>query len=106
MSNTSYQLVLQFQSESIDFDALVDLEDRLISLLKASADVDGHDFGSGEANIFIITPDPRATFARCRGVVQDNCSALGGHYKAAYRSLHGTEYTVLHPKGLIGFEVL
>ena len=60
-----YQLVLQFQGDSLgDFDAMVALEDELSVLLADSADIDGHDIGSGQANIFIFSFNPTATFDR------------------------------------------
>lgn len=54
------QLVLQFaKAEDLNnYDKLLRFEEALISLLGRSADVDGHDFGSGEMNIFILTEDP------------------------------------------------
>ena len=65
--NMRYQLVLQFRGETLaDYDQMVALEDRLIEDLGSSADVDGHDCGSGETNIFIFTPDPVTTFWRVR----------------------------------------
>ncbi len=107
MTSVSYQLVFQFQSESMDdLHALIELEEQLISLLEASADVDGHDIGNGEANIFVITPDPLATYAQCRDVVEESCAALGGSFKAAYRPLDDNEYKPIHPKGLERFQVL
>jgi hypothetical protein len=48
-----YQLVLQFQAESVqEFDELVVLEDLLAEKLPLDSEVDGHDFGSGEFNLF------------------------------------------------------
>ena len=41
-----------------DFDQLVILEDKLIEELGSVATVDGHDFGSGEFNIFVLTDEP------------------------------------------------
>lgn len=62
-----YQLVLQFRGDTLaDYDQMVALEDRLIADLGRSADVDGHDCGSGETNIFIFTGDPAGTFWRIR----------------------------------------
>ena len=59
----NYQLVIQFEAESLDdFDHLVALEEKIESLVGDSADVDGHDFGSGTGNIFIITKEPKNTF--------------------------------------------
>ena len=47
-------LVLQWPGSSeADFEELVKMEDELERSLSESAIVDGHDFGSGEMNIFI-----------------------------------------------------
>jgi hypothetical protein len=55
--------VLQKAANSIDdFEDIISFEDALIGLLSGKADVDGHDFGSGEANIFIITSKPISTY--------------------------------------------
>jgi hypothetical protein len=52
----NYQLVLQFRAESVqEFGELVVLEDLLIEKLPEDSEVDGHDFGCGEFNIFILT---------------------------------------------------
>ena len=49
---------MQFRGDSLDdFDAMVALEEELTEELGDSADVDGHDVGSGETNIFIYTSD-------------------------------------------------
>ena len=56
-----FQLVLQFAPWSDrDFDDLVRLEEQLAALTE-SGDVDGHDLGSNEANIFVFTKNPTAT---------------------------------------------
>ena len=66
-----YQVVLQFRGDSLeDLDATVAMADDLIKELGDSADVDGHDVGSGETNIFIFTSDPEATFHRARPVLE------------------------------------
>jgi hypothetical protein len=93
-----YQLVLQFRGNSLaDFDQMVALEDRLIENLGDSADVDGHDCGSGETNIFIFTPNPASTFWR----VRQTLSEVGwlDAVTAAYREVDGEDYTVLWPEG-------
>ncbi len=54
-----YQLVLQFKGDTLrDYDSLIGIEDALIPELGSSAEVDGHDFGSGTANIFIYDEKP------------------------------------------------
>jgi hypothetical protein len=74
-----YQLTLQFRGDSLgDYDAMVALEGELTEQVGDSADVDGHDCGSGETNIFIFTPDPAAPFQRL---------------------VDGERYTVIWPEG-------
>jgi hypothetical protein len=93
-----YQLILQFRGDSIeDYDATVALEEELIERLGDSADVDGHDCGSGETNIFIITMNPAATFRKITPVLKkakrlDSCTV-------AYRKIDGEQYTVIWPEG-------
>ena len=93
-----YQLVLQFRGDSLDhFDAMVALEDELTEELGDSADVDGHDIGSGETNIFIFTSDPAATFQRVRPVLERTHRLQA--VTAAYREADGERYTVIWPEG-------
>jgi hypothetical protein len=93
-----YQLVLQFRGDTIaDYDTMIALENRLIEDLGHSAKVDGHDCGSGEANIFIFTQDPASTFWRVRHTL-----AREGRLQsvtAAYRAVDGDRFTVLWPEG-------
>jgi hypothetical protein len=93
-----YQLVLQFCGDSLnDLDALVALEDELIEELGDSADVDGHDRGSGANHIFILTSDPAATFRRLRPVLERTQQLQV--VRAAYREVDGERYTVIWPEG-------
>lgn len=93
-----YQLTLQFRGDSLaDYDAMVALEDELAEALGDSADVDGHDCGSGETNIFIFTSDPAATFERVRAVLERMAHLQS--VTAAYREADGERYTVLWPVG-------
>jgi hypothetical protein len=83
-----YQLTLQFRGDSLDdYDAMVTLEDELTKELGDSVDVDCHDVGSGETNIFIFTSDPAATFHRVRPVLErtQHLQAV----TAAYREVDG-----------------
>jgi hypothetical protein len=69
-STMRYQLLLQFRGDSlVDYDAIAALEDELIEKLP-EADVDGHDVGSGETNIFIFTADPVRTFQQAKPVLE------------------------------------
>ena len=93
-----FQLVLQFRGDSLaDYDAMVSLEDELIGTLGDSADVDGHDVGSGEVNIFIFTSNPAATFEQLKPTLES-----GGWLNkvtAAYREVAGEIYTAIWPPG-------
>ena len=98
MSDMKYQLVLQFPGESLDdFDQLIKLEDNIAAILQQQADVDGHDFGSGEANIFILTNEPATVFERLVSLLETTSKPRLS--AAAYRDFDGEDYTVLWPVG-------
>src|SRR5215475_1456014 len=93
-----YQLVLQFRGDSLeDFDEMIAVEDKLSEAFGDSADVDGHDMGSGERNIFIFTTDPKRTFLQARPVLERARSLHS--LTAAYRPVKGERYTVIWPEG-------
>lgn len=93
-----YQLVLQFRGDSLaDYDQMITLEDRLVEALGDSADVDGHDAGSGETDIFIFTSKPVATFRQAQPVLQ-SMGLLEG-VTAALRDVEGQQFTVIWPEG-------
>jgi hypothetical protein len=93
-----YQLVLQFRGDApADLDEAAALEEELIAALGDSADVDGHDIGSGETNIFIFTTDPTGTFRRAMPVLtRRKCLPA---VTAAYRPVDGEQFVVLWPEG-------
>jgi hypothetical protein len=93
-----FQLVLKFRGDSLaDYDQMIAVEDRLNEALGDSADVDGHDAGTGETNIFIFTSDPVATFRRALPVLQslDQLQRV----TAAFRDVEGEQFTVIWPEG-------
>jgi hypothetical protein len=91
-----HQLVLQFAANSLrDYDDLVALEEQLIAELRDS-NVDGHDMGSGEANIFIITSDAQQTFRQLLPVLQR--TGRLSEVTAAYRDTDKERYHVLWPE--------
>ena len=99
-----YQLVLQFKGDSLrDYDSMISLEDALIEELADIAEVDGHDVGSGETNIFLETSEPASTFARAKAVLEQ--SSLLGKVAAAYRPVGGNSFIVLWPHQLQFFSV-
>jgi hypothetical protein len=99
-----YVLVLQWPGSSqADFDALISMEAALTEALGDHSGVDGHDFGTGEMNIFIETDDPAEAFS-------DALAALGddprwAEVRAAFRDQTVDAYTILWPQGLSAFSV-
>lgn len=92
-----YQLILQFPGDSLaDYDAMVALEEELIGDLGATARVDGHDLGSGEANIFIFTSDPKQTFRQAMPALQRRGRLQ--HVRAAFRPVGPDNFTVIWPE--------
>ena len=99
-----YQLVLQLPFSSIeDYDELIRLEDRIIEALGDLGDVDGHDAGAGEMNVFVHTDVPAAGFERIVGALWPG--GPPAELKAAYRPLGGGPYAVLYPPWRAEFSV-
>ncbi len=100
----TYQLVLQFPlASTADFDELVRLEGRVERALVGLGEVDGHDAGAGEMNIFVHTERPTAAFERLAEILWPGGPPT--ELKAAYRPLSGDAYTVLFPPWLSEFSV-
>ena len=92
------QLVFQFPGDSLaDFDAMIALEEQFIAALGRSAQVDGHDCGAGESNIFVFTDHPAGTFAQAR-LCLERAGCLAA-VRVAYRDVAGEDFTVLWPEG-------
>ena len=87
----------------MDLESLVSLEDRLAEELEEFAEVDGHDIGSGEMNIFILTDNPKKAFEMSRSVILE--TSLSGSIRAAYREVTGSTFTILWPTTLKEFVV-
>ena len=48
-----YQVVIQWPASSIaDYDTIIGIESFLIDHLSSASEIDGHDAGSGEMNVF------------------------------------------------------
>ncbi len=96
--------MLQFDAAGVDdFDQLVALEGQLSAALQSKGEVDGHDFGSGEKNVFVLTNDPTGVFEVAKTVVE--ASGLLDRLRAAYRPVESDTYTVLWLAGLRDFSV-
>jgi len=82
-----YILVLQWPADSeADFDALISVEDQVETALGPYASVDGHDFGSGEMNIFVETDQPKHLPMRQRSYVRVQGGATCGRRIEMHRA--------------------
>lgn len=96
-----FQLILQFPDELVSFDELIAIETAVTEHL-ANGEVDGHDFGNGEGNIFVCTDRPRDALREIMPLLRsEQLKAL----RAAYRKVRDDKYTVLWPATLESFEV-
>ena len=99
-----YQLVIQFPEELYDLDWIADIEDRLDESL-IDAEVDGHDIGNGEVNIFIHANNPIDTLTTVKNLLKEEKVGLE-NIKIAYREINADVYIPLWPKDLKEFEVI
>jgi hypothetical protein len=90
------QLVLELPAKTTDdFDLLIELENALIETLASYHSVDGHDFGSGTMNIFILTERLDEAFVSSKEVLQ----AKGLLFKARIMYRYPSEdYIILWPE--------
>ena len=99
-----YQLVLQWPTDLIkSYDKLIEVEDILVGLLCDGSDVDGHDVGFGEMNIFILTNDIESTYGQVKIAIGTH--ELWRNIRIAYRELKGNTFTVIWPPGLTEFSI-
>jgi hypothetical protein len=100
-----YQLVLQFDAKSLkDYDRLVAFETKLAVELGRLANVDGHDFGQEEFNVFILTDEPKIVFEKAHRFL--TTQDIPNYMRAGYREVTGEDYAVLWPPNLTEFTVL
>lgn len=99
-----YQIVIQWPASSIaDYDRMIEIESVLIDGISEDSEVDGHDAGSGEVNIFVHTDSVQGAFAEIKGLLA--ARAVLSSARIAYREIGKNEYTVLWPEGLERFSV-
>ena len=75
----------------------------MIENLSKGSEVDGHDAGSGEANIFILTDDPELTFSEAKAILGNSDHWLSA--RVAYREIAESRYIILWPEGLTDFRI-
>jgi hypothetical protein len=103
MAGPNYQLVVQWPAALLDLDRLIDIEDALIACGRDDSEVDDHDYGADEANVFILTDNPRRTFEKLKPVLERECALRGA--RVAYRKVSESTYAVLWPYDLMEFKV-
>jgi hypothetical protein len=99
------QLVLQWSSNDIsEYNRLLLIEKIIVESLPDNCEVDGHDIGSGEMNVFILTERPKYVFDQLKSVLESEHLLIG--VRAAYREDDdSSDYTVLWPTDLHKFSV-
>ncbi len=82
---------------------MIAIEDAIIAGLGDIGSVDGHDAGSGEMNIFVLTNNPQAAFDKIRQLLgtQDFMNEM----RVAFRELGQDEFTILYPQTLHHFSI-
>jgi hypothetical protein len=99
-----YQLVLQLPASSVkDYDAMIELEETIRKSLGNLGKVDGHDAGSGEMNIFILTDHSKLVFQVIKQFLgtRDFMPEL----KVACREIGKDKFSIIHPAGLCSFAI-
>ncbi|MDZ4859533.1 MAG: ABC transporter [Candidatus Hydrogenedentes bacterium] len=97
-----YRLVLQLPSSSIkDYNEVIRFESLIVEGIGELGEVDGHDAGSGEFNIFVLTDDPVLTFDRIKTL--PGAVDFMPNLKVAFRELEKDEYVIIYPSRLSNF---
>lgn len=99
-----FVLVLQWPASSIkDYDEMILVENALIDGIGDIAEIDGHDAGSGEVNIFLHTNEPRLAFEAAKKTLGSRDFLIG--LRAGYRERSGTVYQPIWPSELSSFSL-
>ncbi|SRR5260221_8917800 len=99
-----YQLALQLPASSIrDYDEMIRLEQAIHAGLGELGEVDGHDAGSGEMNMFVLTNEPRLAFERIMVLLETR--GFVRELRAAYREIGMNDFTIIYPAGLTCFAI-
>jgi hypothetical protein len=85
------------------YDTMIEIENVLIETLSSENEIEGHDNGAEEVNIFIHTNNALKTFDEVKAILGK--SAYWEGVKVAYREIVKSQYIVLWPVGFEGFNV-
>lgn len=104
-----YQLVIQFDDSADDLSEHMDaLEAELADLLDGIAEVEGHEVGTGTANLFLDTNQPKKAWSKSENAVEAAVDTSGMTLQAvAYRAYEDDdgeegEFTVIWPNDFEG----
>lgn len=89
------QLVLKFRRPTLDSTGIASLEQQLRDTLGDSVEMDGHNEGVRDIDVFIITEDPASTFRRCKPVLEQ--MQVLDRVVAAHRFVGGLQFKVIWP---------
>jgi hypothetical protein len=78
-------------------------ENLLLEELPSDSDVDGHDFGSGQFNIFVLTDHPQECFQSTQVAVEQHIPSR--MFQAAYREIGLDKFVTLWPPNLHEFVI-
>ena len=91
-----YQLVVKFWRRSLEDDAFLStIQDELKEVLGPGAAPDGYDISAKEINLFVVTPDPKHSFRRIKGVLE--AQGILHAVSAGYRLVGGAQFTSVWP---------
>lgn len=89
------QLVLKFRRPALDATGVAGLERQLRDTLGESVEMDGHNDGLRDIDVFIITEDPASTFRRCKPVLEQ--MQVLDRVVVAHRFVGGLQFKVIWP---------
>ena len=99
-----FQVVLQWSGASeSDYLSMVNLEQKLVDMESPQYEVDGHDCGSNERNIFILSNDPIAVFEIIKPILEKENEL--DKIRVAYREIKKSNFNIIWPKSLKSFEI-
>jgi hypothetical protein len=91
-----YQLVIKFWRKSlVDEGFLATIQSDLKEALGDAVTLDGYDINAKEINLFVITPDPKHSFRRLKGVLESKGIMQG--VSAGFRLVGGAHFTTVWP---------
>ena len=86
-----------------DYDALIELENSIEVGIGNLGEVDGHDMGVGEMNLFVRTNHPKLAFDRTKSLL--GTKDFMPDLKAAYRDVGTDRFTIIYPNDLKRFDI-